>query len=102
MLWVYGQYKYIYSYRVGIDFSHQSHVNRSQILTAKLNSREHGLRKFSLSNYFLDFHPGLTAGDYHQCALLNSKDSAKKLEEKYEVILKERNVGFTLYTLHLH
>ena len=37
MLWVYGHYKYVYSYKAGIDFSRQN--CRRQILSTKVDPR---------------------------------------------------------------
>ena len=45
MLWVYGYYKYLYSYRAGIDFRRQIH--RRQIMTTK--------------TYFHDYSEGYSA-----------------------------------------
>ena len=43
MLWVYGHYKYVYSYSAGIDFTRQNltsvDVYRRQILTSKVDPR---------------------------------------------------------------
>ena len=40
MLWVYGKYKYFYSYSAGMDFSlSESDVYRRQILTTKVDPR---------------------------------------------------------------
>ena len=39
MLWVYGHYKYFYSYSARIDFSRQNLMYRRQILTTKVDPR---------------------------------------------------------------
>ena len=39
MLWVYGHYKYVYFYCLGIDLRRQIYVQRRQILTSKVDPR---------------------------------------------------------------
>ena len=39
MLWVYGHYKYVYSYSAGIDFSRQNLTSTDMILMTKVYPR---------------------------------------------------------------
>ena len=55
MLWVYGHYKYVYSYSAGIDFRRQS-------LTSKVDSRAVRVKPFAAESFvsvFYSFEAGI-------------------------------------------
>ena len=41
MLWVYGQHKYVDSYSVGIDFSHQNPSTKVDLSTVRVKYSKH-------------------------------------------------------------